>query len=338
MDGVIKVAIVLPILYSLYKWLSLRQKRVKAYVNPGMFVGKPVLYCDIGNYFGTEPIIVNECHLIVDEQLSEIPVGEPSLSLPRTVQIREGIVFHFDPIPLVTKAREAGQDSFKVRALFEVGADKTYRSKPLTIYTDPKRFIRIFEDTSEHLSQPAKTALDIAHQIAEQLDQQLVDIPHIVLGLIHEQNGIGGYVLRKLGLGENFLLDLAKHSPNMPRDHKWPQTHRSMKTHDLVYEFMAGEARKMRQKCHGTGHLLLGLIRQKDEAFLIILRHLQIQPRQLRAFIYEVLLRDQHQTDHPTLPPMGIKRYVWASSYQVAHTLLIMFWKLMFWLFPDMEL
>jgi hypothetical protein len=337
-EVVTKVVIILIVLYGLYKWLSLRRKTVKAYIHPGMFEGKPLLHCSIANYFGTEPIIVNECHLIVDEQLILVPVSKPSLSLPRTVQISEGVGFSFDPVPLVTRAREMGQENFRVRAFFQDSADRTYLSKRITIDTDPNHFIRIFEDEQEHLSQPAKITLDIAQEITEQLDQQLVGIPHIVLALVREQNGVGGYVLRELGLSEDFLLNLAKDSPNLPRNHSWPQPYRSAETQELVNEYMAGEARKMRQRCHGTGHLLLGLTRQKNEAFLVILNHLEVQPRQLRMYVYDVLRKGQNLIDHPTLPPQGLNQYIWAVWYSLAHTCLIIFWRVIMRLFPDVEL
>lgn len=337
MEIIIKVVTLTVVCYGFYKWLTFRRKRVKAQISPGILGGKPVLYCDIGNYFGDKPIIVTDCHLVVDGQLSQLAVSTPSVSLPRTVQVREGIVVHFDPIPLVTKAREKRQNDFKVRALFHDSAGRAYLSKPITIQTDQRHFIRLFEDQMEHRSEPAKKVLNMAQEITEQLNQQLVGIPHIVLALLRERDGVGGHVLRELGLSEEFLLNLAKYSPNLPRDRGLPQPYLSMEVEQLVHEFMRDEARKMRQRCFGTGHLLLGLTKQENEMFLTMLKHLEIQPRQLRIRIHEVLRKDQNPTDHPTLPPEGIKRYIWAIWYQFTHALLIVLVRVIYWLFPDTD-
>jgi hypothetical protein len=338
MEVLIQLIVIMAVFYNLNKWLSIRRTRVKAYIDPGMLAGKPVLYCMIGNYYGRKPITVRDCHLVVDDQPSQMPVSEPSISLPRIVQTNEGIVVHFDPIPVLSEARERGQANFKVRALFHDYDDRAYLSKPLTIQTDQRRFIRIFEDEAEHLSPPAKIVTNMAQEIAEQLNQQFVGIPHIILALICEQNGVGGYVLRELGLSEDFLLNLARNSHNLPRDHAWPQPHWSTEVHQLIYKFVIDEARKMRQRCHGTGHLLLGLTQQKHESFLTILKHLGIQPRQLHARVYEVLQKDLNPTDHPTLPPEGIKRHIWTIWYQFTHTLLIIYLRVLMLFYPNIEL
>ena len=113
MDVLVKVIIILAVFYGFYKWLSLRNKRVKAYINTGMFEGKPVMSCSIGNYFGTEAITVNECHVIVDSQHTTVPFRDFGISLPRILRITEGFGFTFDPLPLVTKAREMGKSIVK---------------------------------------------------------------------------------------------------------------------------------------------------------------------------------------------------------------------------------
>lgn len=335
MNVVVKVVIILAVSYGLYKWLSFRRKKVIAYIETGMFEGKPVMHCSIGNYFGAEAITVNECHLILDGQHTTVPFRDFGISLPYLLSIHQGIGFSFDPVPIVTKAREVGKKKCEVRAFFQDSVGRTYLSKPFMLPTDSKRFSWIFEQ--QDFSESIKRVSDIAQEIAEQFNQQLVEMPHIVLALVREQNGVAGEVLRELGLREDFLLELAKNVSNLSRNLEFPHPYKSMEVHQ-AWEYMRNQALEMRQKCFGTGHLLLGLTRQKNEAFLIILNHLEVQPAQLRKRTYEVLRKDQHHVDHPTLPPEGIKRYVWMIQYRFTHTSLVIFFHVIEWLFPDFEI
>lgn len=321
-----------------YEWLSLRRKTPRASIEPSMSNGKPILSVSIGNYFGTKPILINRCHLTIDNHPSSATFSTHTVPLPYMLKVYEGASYSFDPVPLAISARENGKQSVKVRVLFQDNTGREYISRPITVPTDPKAFTRLFEDYKEYHSKSLGTVLVTAHDIADQFQQQYVGVPHIVLGLVRENDGVGGAVLRKLGLDENYVLNLAKDLPNSPRDHTFQLTHQLTEVHEVVGDFLSDEARKMHHKCQGTGHLLLALIEQKNEAFLGILQHLNMRPNQLRKQVYEELLKNRHQADHPVLPPQGIRRYVWAIRYQIAHSILMAFWSFIEWLYPDLEI
>lgn len=320
-------------MFGLYEWLAYRCFRVHVDIQPGIVDAKPQLCCGIHNN-SRDNVTIEECHLIVDGNQSS--VNSWNLPLPQTFTTRNGGVFCFPAQPILTTANELRQKSFKVQALFRDNTGKTYLSKPIKIETQA-RGVSIFEDQYERKSEAVRRTLQLAQELAEQLDQQLVGIPHVLLGLTQEQIGVGGYVLRELGVQQDYLIALAKSYPNMPRDNKWPHPHLAIETHNLLDEFMSNEARKMRQKLYGTGHLLLGLAEQRNQVFLTVLKHLGIQPRTIRNLTYQRLWKYPNLLDHPTPPPKGIKRIVWAAWYSVTHMLLKAYARIVERFYPNLE-
>ena len=52
----------------------------------------------------------------------------------------------------------------------------------------------------ERFTQRARRVLSLAHQEAERMHQNAISTEHVLLGLIEEEGGIAGRVLRDLGL------------------------------------------------------------------------------------------------------------------------------------------
>src|SRR5512141_3056705 len=52
----------------------------------------------------------------------------------------------------------------------------------------------------ERFTQRARRVLSLAHQEAERLRQNTINTEHLLLGLVQEDGGIAGRVLRELGL------------------------------------------------------------------------------------------------------------------------------------------
>ena len=51
----------------------------------------------------------------------------------------------------------------------------------------------------ERFTQRARRVLSLAHQEAERLRQNTINTEHLLLGLVQEDGGIAGRVLRELG-------------------------------------------------------------------------------------------------------------------------------------------
>ena len=55
-------------------------------------------------------------------------------------------------------------------------------------------------DKMERFTQRARRVLSLAHEEAERLHHNYIGTEHLLLGLIREEGGVAGRVLRELGL------------------------------------------------------------------------------------------------------------------------------------------
>ena len=62
----------------------------------------------------------------------------------------------------------------------------------------------------KRLTQRARRVLSLAHQEAERMHHNYVGTEHILLGLIQEEGGVAGRVLRELGLETNRVQEIVE--------------------------------------------------------------------------------------------------------------------------------
>jgi len=139
----------------------------------------------------------------------------------------------------------------------------------------------------ERFTQRARRVLGLAHQEAERMRHNYIGTEHLLLGLIREEGGVAGRVLRELG------LDAARAQEVVERLVGFGQT-RSAKLDlspgtEQVLELAVDEARRMGHHYIGTEHLLLGLIRYGEGVALDVLRKLGVTPEQIRRQTRRVL-------------------------------------------------
>jgi ATP-dependent Clp protease ATP-binding subunit ClpC len=139
----------------------------------------------------------------------------------------------------------------------------------------------------ERFTQRARRVLGLAHQEAERMRHNYIGTEHLLLGLIREEGGVAGRVLRELG------LDAARAQEVVERLVGFGQT-RSTKLDlspgtEQVLELAVDEARRMGHHYIGTEHLLLGLIRYGEGVALDVLRKLGVTPEQIRRQTRRVL-------------------------------------------------
>ena len=133
----------------------------------------------------------------------------------------------------------------------------------------------------ERFTQRARRVLSLAQEEAERLQHNHIGTEHLLLGLMQEEGGVAGRVLRELGLEQRRVEELVE---RMTR-----ATTRSSDTKlDLspgtkrVLELAVDEARRMGHHYIGTEHLLLGLVRQSDGVAIDVLRRLGVSPEEVR--------------------------------------------------------
>jgi ATP-dependent Clp protease ATP-binding subunit ClpC len=147
----------------------------------------------------------------------------------------------------------------------------------------------------ERFTQRARRVLSLAQEEAERLQHNHIGTEHLLLGLMREEGGVAGRVLRELGLEQSRVEELVERMTratprptNAPLDLS-PGTKR-------VLELAVDEARRMGHHYIGTEHLLLGLVRQTEGVAIDVLRRLGVSPEEVRRQTRRVLQESPVQT------------------------------------------
>jgi ATP-dependent Clp protease ATP-binding subunit ClpC len=139
----------------------------------------------------------------------------------------------------------------------------------------------------ERFTQRARRVLGLAHQEAERMRHNYIGTEHLLLGLIREEGGVAGRVLRELGLDANRVQEVVERLVG-PGEAKPTKLDLSPGT-EQVLELAVDEARQMGHHYIGTEHLLLGLVRYGEGVALDVLRKLGVTPEQIRRQTKRVL-------------------------------------------------
>jgi ATP-dependent Clp protease ATP-binding subunit ClpC len=139
----------------------------------------------------------------------------------------------------------------------------------------------------ERFTQRARRVLSLAHQEAERARQSSIGTEHLILGLMDEEGGVAGRVMRDLGMTPERVREMVERvsgttttfDPN--RIELAPETQQ-------VLEYAIEEARRLSHHYIGTEHILLGLIRVEGTG-MEVLRRLGITGDQVRRQTRRVL-------------------------------------------------
>ncbi|MBM3125593.1 MAG: ATP-dependent Clp protease ATP-binding subunit [Chloroflexi bacterium] len=139
----------------------------------------------------------------------------------------------------------------------------------------------------ERFTQRARRVLSLAHQEAERARQNNIGTEHLLLGLMDEEGGVAGRVLRELGMTPDRVREIIQRvsggAPNFD-----PNRIELAAETQQVLEFAVEEARRLGHHYIGTEHILLGLVRIESVA-LEALRRLGVTPDQIRRQTRRVL-------------------------------------------------
>ena len=139
----------------------------------------------------------------------------------------------------------------------------------------------------ERFTQRARRVLSLAHQEAERMRHNYIGTEHLLLGLIREEGGVAGRVLRELGLDADRVQEIIERitGPGRSQGGKLDLSPGTQQ----VLEFAVDEARKMGHHYIGTEHILLGLVRYDEGVAMDVLRRLGVTPEQIRRQTRRVL-------------------------------------------------
>ncbi len=139
----------------------------------------------------------------------------------------------------------------------------------------------------ERFTQRARRVLSLAHQEAERMRHNYIGTEHLLLGLIREEGGVAGRVLRELGLDANRVQEIVERLTGTGQ-YRGGKLDLSPGTQQVL-EFAVDEARRMSHHYIGTEHLLLGLVRYGEGIAMDVLRKLGVTPEQIRRQTRRVL-------------------------------------------------
>ena len=156
----------------------------------------------------------------------------------------------------------------------------------------PRRSPTILSEVFERFTDRARRVLVLAQEEARLLNHPFIGTEHILLGLIHEGEGIGARALESLGIslvGVRQKVEETIGTAGSPPIGSPPFTPRAKK----VLELSLREAIQLNQSYIGTEHLLLGLAREGEGVAAAVLVSLGAELDRVRQVVIELMWRDQ---------------------------------------------
>ena len=138
----------------------------------------------------------------------------------------------------------------------------------------------------EKFTQRARRVLSLAHQEAERAHKGMIGTEHLLLGLLEEDGGVAGRVLRELGLESGRVREMVQRIIGEGH-YEGGKIELAPDTQEVL-EYAIEEARKMGHHYIGTEHLLLGLVRSEGTA-MEVLKKLGVTAEQVRRQTRRVL-------------------------------------------------
>ncbi|MEI7988516.1 MAG: ATP-dependent Clp protease ATP-binding subunit [Chloroflexota bacterium] len=149
----------------------------------------------------------------------------------------------------------------------------------------------------QRFTQRARRVLSLAHQEAERLRHSYIGTEHLLLGLILEEGGVAGRVLRELGLEIDRVREVIQRlSP--PGKSQSDKLELSPGTQQVL-EKAVEEAHHMGHHYIGTEHLLLGLVNYGEGIANDVLRKLGITSEMIRRQTKRILQESTPPTRSP---------------------------------------
>ncbi|HEY4687963.1 MAG TPA: ATP-dependent Clp protease ATP-binding subunit [Anaerolineae bacterium] len=133
----------------------------------------------------------------------------------------------------------------------------------------------------DRFTQRARRVLTFAQEEAERLNHNYIGTEHLLLGLMREESGVAGRVLRSLNVQPGQVMEMVERITGPGRRTPFSKIDLTPRTKRVI-ELAVEEARRMGHHYIGTEHLLLGLVRQGDGVAMDILRQLGVTPEHIR--------------------------------------------------------
>lgn len=134
----------------------------------------------------------------------------------------------------------------------------------------------------ERFTKRARQVLSLAQEEAERMNHSYIGSEHVLIGLLREEGGVAGKVLRELGL-EAVRVQKMVERMSGGKTARTPFTKVELApTTKRILQLAYDEARRMGQHYISTEHLLLALARETTGPAMDVLRKFGVSPEQIR--------------------------------------------------------
>ena len=149
----------------------------------------------------------------------------------------------------------------------------------------------------------AREVLALAETEARCFSHEYIGTEHLLIGLVHEQSGLGGSILREAGLDlatiEQEVRSLVRCGPEPVADGPMPHTPRMKRCIELAIR----AARDLHHSHVGTEHLLLGMLEEREGvAAQILTGKFGLTPEAVRQRIAEPQTRSTMPAERVVAP------------------------------------
>jgi ATP-dependent Clp protease ATP-binding subunit ClpC len=156
----------------------------------------------------------------------------------------------------------------------------------------------------ERFTDRARRVVVLAQEEARMLNHNYIGTEHLLLGLIHEGEGVAAKALESLGISleavRQQVEEIIGQGQEAPSGHI-PFTPRAKK----VLELSLRESRQLGHDYIGTEHILLGLIREGEGVAAQVLVKLGADLNRVRQQVIRLL--HGHPGEEPAGPPTGLR-------------------------------
>jgi len=147
----------------------------------------------------------------------------------------------------------------------------------------------------ERFTQRARRVLQLAQEEAERLSHNYIGTEHVLLGIVKEENGIAGRVLRDLGAKPERVAELVERMTGAGKRQTSGKLELTPRTKQVI-EYAVDEARKLGHSYISTEHLLLGLIRQGDGVAIDVMRQIGLTADRVRRETLRAVQQEQPES------------------------------------------
>jgi len=150
------------------------------------------------------------------------------------------------------------------------------------------------------LSKSAQRAVNIAQEEAKRMNHNVLGSEHVLLGLIKEEEGLAGQLLRGRKINyesvkEKILSITGKGRSQTNYLNVSPRT-------KTIFELSGKFARQLNQSLIGTEHILLGIMAEGEGVAALILKNEGINPQEVQQEIMKSLNEGNNEGSYPKGP------------------------------------